>query len=591
MDNNLLPIIILLVVGGAAALIVSFIDKGNLNNIKSRKVGDGQHGTSRWASEKEVAQQLSVLPFLPDQWRKGECLPTTPGTIVGFIGNNKNPKARIDPTDSHSLVISTPGGGKTTFFMYPNIEYACACGLSFLSTDTKGDVFRDYAGISEKHYGYNPYVIDLRNPAKSHGYNMLHLINKYMDLYKSTGNISYKARAEKYAKITAKTIVFTKGFSDGGQNAFFYDAAEGVIAAVILLVAELCQPNERHIVSVFKLVQELLEFDPETVPQNKQETEVKKPKRYFEQLMATLPSEHKAKWLAGSALNSPGQSMTSVMSTAMSRLLSFIDTDLEQIICFNSDVDAERFCSNKTSVFIVFPENDAPKHFLVSLFVKQLYDECLEISGEQNNRLERRVYFFLDEYGTIPRFENAEGMFSAGRSRNIIQIPMIQSFSQLNKNYGKDGADTIKECCQNVLFGSLPPISKTAEELSRALGNQTVMSGSISKNAVKSSSSTSYQMMGRPLMTPDEIKNLPQGKWILNKTGMYPMKTEVKRYNQVGIELDEPFTINEKSNRTVYYASRLALMEAAKSKYGSNCPTENTDFCETKKSLSPEFLN
>ena len=129
-----------------------------------------------------------------------------------------------------------------------------------MTTDTKGDILRNYGTIASKYYGYNISVIDLRNPMRSHGNNLLHLVNKYMDLYANNPAIlAYKAKAEKYAKIISKTIIQSgMDFSGFGQNAYFYDAAEGVLTASILLIAEFCPPEERHIVSVFKIIQELL---------------------------------------------------------------------------------------------------------------------------------------------------------------------------------------------------------------------------------------------------------------------------------------------------------------------------------------------
>ena len=130
-----------------------------------------------------------------------------------------------------------------------------------------------------------------------------------MDIYLSDkNNLSAKAKAEKYAKITAKTIINIGGGDSHsyGQNAFFYDAAEGLLASVILLLAEFGDKNERHIVSVFKLIQDLLaKYQPDPKA---------KPKMYFSKLMDRLPSEHKAKWLAGAALNASDQSMLSVMT-------------------------------------------------------------------------------------------------------------------------------------------------------------------------------------------------------------------------------------------------------------------------------------
>ena len=84
--------------------------------------------------------------------------------------------------------------------------------MSWLCTDTKGDLFRNYAGIAKDYYGYNISVLDLRNPTRSDGDNILHLVNKYIDVYmKNPENLSFKAKAEKYAKITAKTIITSSG--------------------------------------------------------------------------------------------------------------------------------------------------------------------------------------------------------------------------------------------------------------------------------------------------------------------------------------------------------------------------------------------
>lgn len=162
-----------------------------------------------------------------------------------------------------------------------------------------------------------------------------------MDLYQAhPDQLVYKARCEKYAKIISKTIILSgMDAASFGQNAYFYDAAEGLLMATILLVAEFCEPKKRHIVSVFKIIQELL------APSGK------KGKNQFQQLMELLPNDHKAKWFAGAALNTAEQSMASVMSTALSRLNAFLDSELEQILCFDTEIDAEKFCKEKSALF------------------------------------------------------------------------------------------------------------------------------------------------------------------------------------------------------------------------------------------------
>lgn len=213
--------VMFLVIGGLAFISHYY----TLDGIKSKTVGDGQHGTARWATKQEIRQTYAHIPFEPELWRKGEHLPEKQGLILGCEGPKNHVTALVDTDDIHAMVTAASGAGKTAFFLYPNIEYALASGMSFLCTDTKGDLYRNYAGIAKDFYGYQIAVLDLRNPTRSDGNNLLHLINKYMDIYKANPNdLAAKAKAEKYSKILAKTLINTSGGDSAqyGQNAFFY---------------------------------------------------------------------------------------------------------------------------------------------------------------------------------------------------------------------------------------------------------------------------------------------------------------------------------------------------------------------------------
>ena len=540
----------------------------SLNNIKSKTVGDGQHGTARWATKAQIKKTYKHLPFTPDRWRKQAQKgkePTTPdgktlpqGIVVGRTGKVGSTTVMVDTDDVHALMIGAAGVGKTAYWLYPCIEYACASGMSFLSTDTKGDVMRNYGTIAKEYYGYNVSVIDLRNPTRSNGNNLLHLVNKYMDLYQKNPNeLTYKAKAEKYAKIISKTIILNgEDSSSYGQNAYFYDAAEGLLTATILLVAEFCEPQKRHIVSVFKIIQELL------APSHK------KGKNQFQQLMEMLPNDHKAKWFAGAALNTAEQSMASVMSTALSRLNAFLDSELEQLLCFDTEIDAEKFCSEMCAIFLIMPEENPNTFFMISLIIQQMYREILAVADEMGGKLKKRCVFFCDEFGTLPKIESAEMMFSASRSRRLQIVPIIQSFSQLEKNYGKEGAEIIVDNTQLTIFGGFAPNSTSAEVLSKSLGSRTVLSGSVSRG--KNDLSQSLQMIERPLMTPDELKNMPKGQFVVMKTGFYPMKVNLKLFFKWGIEFEEEYEVSEHGNRKVVYAEKKEIMEGIQNKYQHN---------------------
>ena len=319
------------------------------------------------------------------------------------------------------------------------------------------------------------------------------------------------------------------------------------LTSVILLLAEFCPPEKRHIVSVFKLIQDLLA--PSGV----------KGRTLFQLLMAHLPDDHKTKWFAGAALNSADMAMQSVLSTALSRLNAFLDSELEQVLCFDTAIDAEKFCNTKSAIFLVMPEEDSTKYFIISLIVQQLYREILAVADEHGGKLPNRVMMYLDEIGTIPKIESAEMMFSSSRSRRVSITAIIQSLAQLEKNYGKEGAAIIVDNCQDTIFGGFAPNSESAETLSKSLGTRTVMSGTVNRG--KSDGSQNLEMIERPLLSPDELKSMPKGRFVVTKTGAYPMRTRLKLFKDWGITFGKPYEVEEKSARKVEYADRFELEE------------------------------
>ena len=554
-NDTWMLILLLAVVFGALVAITTFSGRGSLDSIKSKTVGDGQHGTARWATQGEIKKTFRSVPFQTALWRKGERLPGAQGLVLGCTGKKGQLTALVDSDDIHCLMIGASGVGKTAFFLYPNLEYACASGMSFFASDTKGDLARNYGAIARDCYGYQVAVVDLRNPTRSDGYNLLTLINHYMDACRrDPADLAARAKAEKYAKILSKTVI-NPDEENFAQNQYFYDAAEGVLTAVILLLAEYLPPREidgvlrerRHIVSVFKLVQELLA--PSILPD----------KNEFQLLMDRLPEEHKAKWFSGSALTAAEQSMASVMSTVLSRLNTFLDSELEQVLCFDSTIDAESFAAKKSSIFQILPEEDQTKNFMAGLMIQTLSRELFSVADEHDGKLPSRVVFFCDELGTMPAFDILP-LFSAGRSRRLTLVPIIQSLAQLEKNYGKEGAEILTDNCQDTIFGGFAPNSQTAEVLSKALGSRTVMSGSISRG--KNDSSQSLQMIERPLMTPDELKSIPKGHFIVMKTGTHPMRTRLRLFLEWGITFGETYQVPQRAARKVYYANKAELTNA-----------------------------
>lgn len=549
--------------------ITIFVIMGDLNgdinkvNATQHRVKNGPYGDARFATKKEMQNEYRVIDFEPVKWRKDpKSRPKEPGYLIGdwheggHIVSSKGDlplyldkkggwhggkvKTYLCTHDTHVLLTASSGAGKTSFFLDAQVEYAMATGISFAVTDTKGDLDRQYRDIA-KQYGYNVVLLDLRNPMRSSKFNILHMVSKYTKKYKECSDptseeaMLYQSRRETYAKICAKTIINAGTDGSFGQNAFFYDAAEGLLTACILIVCEYAPEPQQHIISVYKLIQSLSGSTSDS--NGVSETEVKK-------LLDLLPEDSKIRMFAGASAEGGGDSQASVMSTAMSRLISFLDSETEQILCFDSDIDAEEFCSRKTMLILTMPEELPTRYFMVSLVIQELYRELLTIADQNNGKITGtegfrgktpRVVFFLDEFGTLPPIDSASMMFSAARSRNIFFVPIVQGTVQLEKNYKREGAKIIKDNCQLQMFTGIAPSSEDADVFSKQLGTYTAKGGSINHPGNGKNSSKTDSMVSVQLMTAEQIRTMDRGDFIVMRTGKHPIRCHFDLFLDWGI--------------------------------------------------------
>lgn len=181
---------------------------GRTYNLRCLKINRPEMGNMEERIWRATVRSSQPYDFIT-KWRTVAAHPSYQGIIVGSKRVRGKVYALIDEHDVHTIMTGSDGVGKTTFFLYANLEYASASGMSFMVADTKGDVFRNVTPIAEKYYSYKISVIDLRNSLQSHHFNMLHLVNKYMDQYlENLTNVTLKAKAEKYAKIIEKNYLF-----------------------------------------------------------------------------------------------------------------------------------------------------------------------------------------------------------------------------------------------------------------------------------------------------------------------------------------------------------------------------------------------
>jgi Type IV secretory pathway, VirD4 components len=490
----------------------------SLNSISSDVVGDGQHGKAQFMSDAEKNKA----------YKKINIWDPIPGWIIGF----EKGKFLLETTDNNVFVLAPPGGGKTRRLVMLNIIHLMFVGGFFTVTDIKNKTIKLVKPIA-KVMGYRILYFNARNPLQSNKYNFLSIVNKYNDKVLMTDDpvekIVFRSRAQRYAKILAKQIIgiVLKSPSGAGQNQFFYDTAEGILAALILLISQYADEGERHILSVFKIIQEQAQQDEEGV-------ELNKTKLFY--LLQKLPENDKAKWMASPGAQAEIRVALNSFSTALTSLLSFIDDEIEQMICAGSDFDAEDLI-NEPKVGIVFniPEENKTRHFLLSLFINTLTQQLIELADdEENGELPFDAKIFIDEMGTAPPIDNIEETMTGSRERKILLMNILHTMAQLQLKYGDKRAKIILNACKTFIFSGLGAMqTDDSEQISKAMGKKTIKTGGVqrkSNSTIFDNSTLSESMMGAPLMEITDIMKLDTGDYIVLKTGANPLRTYLGDY-------------------------------------------------------------
>lgn len=503
---------------GFVVSVLPFID--TLDTIKSSKVGDDQHGSADYASDKEKSKYFISVKDGDEE---------EPGFIVGRTSDG----VMIDGSDTSTTVIAPPGGRKTTSIIEPSIIYNAKVnvktkgkGASMLITDVKGGL-RDNQCEYLKECGYLTPILDFSDTEHSQCFNILYNINKYIDGYLNASSererITSYSKAERYAKILSESIVENvDGVQKNEAGQYFTETAKGLVTGISLLVSEYGNEEERHIISVFKLIVELNGLAEGATGDNQ--------KSRLAQLLEYVDNE-RIKNYVGPAMSADMRSAMNIFSSALGKLVAFVDMELEQMICSHSqelnDID---FIKYPTAIFIVCPDENTTRHFFASLFIRYLMNDLIEQSRTTGGILSRKVLCFWDEFGNMPPIKNVDVLISAARSRGIRFLIALQSISQLENKYSQKMSEIILDSVQSTMFTYVSPMAyKTAEQFSKILGNQTVKSGSVTQGGTRN---VSYQMISRALMFPDEIIRMLPCDFIILKGGQKPVKTHLPRWTE-----------------------------------------------------------
>ena len=526
----ILPKILISLLSG---ILICLLNTNSLDNIEKAEVGNKQHGGARFMTEKEEKENYT---FVPDGKEK------KPGLVVGRKSNTWI----TEQSDKTMLLIAPPGSGKTksvflpTFYYNAEVNKRTGRGASILSIDVKSENFV-CAGKKLEESGYNVLFLDFRFPLSSFQFNLMNGVNDEIDLHKATSSeeekLRHYAKAEKYAKqVSASIIKNVMGESKDSASDFFDKTAQGLITGLILMVSQYGAADERHIISVFKLIVELNGLiDNGNIENGQQRSKLMDLLQYIDDSRITD--------YVGASVNADVRTSMNVFSSALAKLLEFIDAELEQMVCgHSSEINAADFIEKPAAIFLICPDEDTSRHFFASLFIRYFTTQLIELAESSPNKvLSRKVLCLWDEFGNFPPIKDIDSVFTAIRARGVRIFYSLQSFSQLKKSYNKTYEEIILDSSQILMFTFVAPTAyTTAKQLSDILGSQTVLSGTVAHRSKTFSiwnedNTATYQMIKRPLMFPEEIMSIPIGTFIIVKTGgksdQIRMKTHLPMYS------------------------------------------------------------
>ena len=538
-----------------------------------------EHGSSRWANKKEIASLLDK----PPKKKKGEKKPRDqPKPKKGeFVMDNNiiltndvkmSLNTRQTRKNLNVMVIGGSGSGKSRFYVKPNLMQA---NTSYVCTDPKGELLRSTGKMLES-YGYKIKVFNLIDMAHSHNYNPFNYI------YDVDGNYSATA-VIKMVNILMKN---TSKEGGGGGDQFWDDSTKALLAALCFYLVECEDKSMQNFSEVMKLLKKAevkegsddyqsdldLIFDALEFP-DKYKTEEAEHNEQFKSLnlidlakTAKPANRYMCLKYYKDFKKAAGDTAKSILISTAVRLQAFnIPEVMDLTYCDN--IHLEIIGDEKTVMYIIIPSSDDTFNFLAAMMYTQLFDVLYDRANfKHGGRLPFHVRCLLDEFanvGTIPRFEE---LLATMRSMEISANVIIQNLSQLKKMY-KDSWENVLGNCDSLLFlGGQEPT--TLEHVSKTLGKETIDTRSHNRTRGKNGSTSENDgILGRELMTVDELKVMKDNECILFVRGIYPFFCD-----KFVIEKHPNYKLLEDSNKdNAYLISDIKTVQ-----YGS-CDEQETE--------------
>lgn len=458
-----------------------------------------EHGSAQWGSPVQVNGKYADR--IPAQNKI-----LTQNVSVGLDG-------RKHRRNLNTLVCGGSGAGKTRFFAKPNL---CQANSSYVVLDPKGELLRDTGNLLSAK-GYDIKVLDLINMEKSHCYNPFVYLRSDNDIQRLVTNL--------FKNTTPK--------GSQSQDPFWDQAATMLLLALIFYLHYEAPPEEQNFPMVMEMIRagEVREDD---------ETYKSALDILFERLEMRNP-EHIALKYYRSYHSGSGKTLKSIQITLISRLEKF---NLESLasITQNDELELWSIGEKKTAVFAIIPDNDSSFSFLVGMLYTQLFQQLYyQADVIHGGRLPVHVHFLMDEFANVALPDEFDKLLSTMRSREISVSIIIQNLAQLKALFEKQWESIVGNCDEFLYLGGNE--QSTHEYVSKLLGKETIDTNSYGQSKGHNGSySTNWQLAGRELMTPDEVRMLDNRYALLFIRGERPvedLKFDILKHPNIALTADD----------------------------------------------------
>lgn len=457
-----------------------------------------EHGSAKWGSARTVNRKYRAAA--PEDNKI-----FTQNVRMGLDG-------RKHRRNLNTVVVGGSGAGKTRFYAKPNL---CQANTSFTVLDPKGELLRS-TGHLLRLKGYEVRVLDLLNMEKSHCYNPFVYLRDDNDVQRLVTNL-FKATTPKGSQ---------------SQDPFWDTAASMLLLSLVFYLKYEAPPDEQN----FPMVMELLRAGE---VREDDDSYVSPLDELFDRLEMVNP-EHIALKYYRDYHSGSAKTLKSIQITLAARLEKF---NLESLASLTAtdELDLPSLGEKKVALFALIPDNDTSFNFLVSILYTQLFQQLFYLADHKyGGSLPVHCHFIMDEFANVSLPDDFDKILSVMRSRGVSVSIILQNLAQLKALFEKQWESICGNCDEFLYLGGNE--QSTHKYVSELLGKETIDTNTYGKSSGRSGNySTNYQISGRELLTPDEVRMLDNRYALLFVRGERPVmdfKYDILKHPNVKLTAD-----------------------------------------------------